>query len=116
MDAEERMEKKRINLSGDLSNRAMVQIDLHLFPREILLEILSRLPITSLIHFRTTSHAGYDLISDPRLPLMFRNGVSDSDPCRILFKYNTPVSRALQLYFVDREGCSRRVWKIDPPQ
>ncbi|GKV15004.1 hypothetical protein SLEP1_g25805 [Rubroshorea leprosula] len=115
-DAEEERQRRRVNLADDPSNRAMVQIDLHLLPPEILLEILSRLPITSLIHFRTTSHAGYDLITDPRLPLMFRNGVSDSDPCLILFNYNSPVSWALQLYFVDRVGCSRRVWKIDPPQ
>ncbi|GKV15025.1 hypothetical protein SLEP1_g25826 [Rubroshorea leprosula] len=87
MDPEDGREKARVNLADDPSNGAMVQMDLHLLPREILLEILSRLPITSLIHFKTTSHAGYDLITDPRLPPMFRN-----------------------------QGCSRRVRKMDPPQ
>ncbi|GKV15015.1 hypothetical protein SLEP1_g25816 [Rubroshorea leprosula] len=82
----------------------------------MLLEILSRLPIASLTHFKITSHAGYDLIADPRLPPMFCNWVSDSDPCLILFKYNFPVSPSLQLYFVDSEDCSGRVRKIDPPQ
>ncbi|GKV15020.1 hypothetical protein SLEP1_g25822 [Rubroshorea leprosula] len=116
MDTEEEREKKRVNLADDPSNRATVQMDLHLLPPEILLEILSRLPITSLIHFKTTSHAGYDLIADSRLPPMFRNRVSDSDPCLILFNYDYPVSRSLQLYFVDIEDCSRRGRKIDPPQ
>ncbi|GLT50989.1 hypothetical protein SLA2020_244400 [Shorea laevis] len=116
MDAEEGREKKRVNLADDPSNRAMVQMDLYLLPLEILLEILSRLPITSLIRFKTTSHAGYDLITDPRLPPMFRNQVSDSNPCLILLNYNFPFSRSRQLYLVDSEGCSRRVRKIDPPQ
>ncbi|GLT50996.1 hypothetical protein SLA2020_244470 [Shorea laevis] len=116
MDPEEEREKKRVTLADDPSNKAMVQKDLHLLPPEMLLEILSRLPITSLIHFKTTSHAGYDLIADPRLPPMFRNRVSDSNPYLILYTYNFVPSGPLQLYFVDSEGCSRRVRKIDPPQ
>ncbi|GLU15682.1 hypothetical protein SLE2022_321530 [Rubroshorea leprosula] len=115
MDPEEEREKKRVTLADDPSNKAMVQKDLHLLPPEILLEILSRLPITSLIHFKTTSHTGYDLIADPRLPPMFRNRVSDSNPCLILFNYNFPDFRP-RLHFVDDEGSSRRVRKIDPPQ
>ncbi|GLU15683.1 hypothetical protein SLE2022_321540 [Rubroshorea leprosula] len=114
MDAEEGREKKRANLADDPSSRAMVRRDLHRLPPEMLLEILSRLPITSLIHFKTTSHAGYDLIADPRLPPMFRNRVTDSDPCLILFDYNSPIPR--RLYFLDTEGCSRGVRKIAPPQ
>ncbi|GKV15012.1 hypothetical protein SLEP1_g25813 [Rubroshorea leprosula] len=113
MDAEEGRKKKRVNHADDPSNRAMVQIDLHLLPREILLEVLSRLPITSMMDFKTTSHAGYDLIADPRLPPMFRNRVSESDPCLILFNYDSPAPR---VYFVDSEGCNRRIRKIDPPQ
>ncbi|GLT73599.1 hypothetical protein SLA2020_454450 [Shorea laevis] len=101
MDAEEGRENKRVNLH------------IHLLPPEILHEILSRLPITSLIHFKTTSHAGYNLIADPRLPPMFRNQVSDSDPCLILINYYSVFSR--RLYFLDSEGCSRGVRKIDPP-
>ncbi|GKV15029.1 hypothetical protein SLEP1_g25830 [Rubroshorea leprosula] len=114
MDAEEGREKKRINLADDPSSRAMIRRDLHRLPPEMLFEILSRLPITSLIQFKTTSHTGYNLIADPRLPPMFRNRVSDSDPCLILFNYNSPVSR--RLYFLDSEGCSRGVRKIDPPK
>ncbi|GKV14982.1 hypothetical protein SLEP1_g25783 [Rubroshorea leprosula] len=45
---------------------------------------------------------------------MFRNRVSDSNPCLILFDYNFHVPR--RVCFVDSEGCSRRVRKIDPPQ
>ncbi|GLT51003.1 hypothetical protein SLA2020_244530 [Shorea laevis] len=116
MDAEEEREKKRVKLVDDPSNRAMVQRYLHDLPLDMLLEILSRLPIASLIHFKTTSHAGYDLIADPGLPLMFRNQVSDSNPCLILFNHNFIASRSRQLYFVDSEGCSRKVRKIDPPQ
>ncbi|GKV46404.1 hypothetical protein SLEP1_g53391 [Rubroshorea leprosula] len=115
MDAEEGREEERVNLADDPSNRAMVQTDLHLLPREILLDILSRLPITSLIHFKTTSHAGYDLIADPRLPPMFHNRVSNSNPCLILFNYNILAFSPWQLYFVDNEDCSGRVTKIDPP-
>ncbi|GLT51001.1 hypothetical protein SLA2020_244510 [Shorea laevis] len=114
MDAEEGREKKRVNLADYPSNRMVVQMGLHLLPREILLEILSRLPITSLIHFKTTSHAGYDLIVDPRLPPMFRNRVSDSNPCLILFRNDSAATRGL--YFVGSEGCNRRVRRIDPPQ
>ncbi|GLT51009.1 hypothetical protein SLA2020_244580 [Shorea laevis] len=114
MDAEEGRENERVNIADDPSSRAMVQIDLHLLPPEIVLETLSRLPITSLIHFKTTSHTGYDLIADPGLPPMFRNRVTDSNPCLILFSYNSPVSQ--QLYFLDSEGCGGRVRKIDPPQ
>ncbi|GLU15690.1 hypothetical protein SLE2022_321610 [Rubroshorea leprosula] len=112
MDPDKGREKKRINLGDDTSNKAMVRIDL--LPPEILLEILSRLPVTSLIHFKSTSHAGRDLISDSRLPQMFGNRVSDSNPCLILFNYNFHVPQ--RLYFVDSEGCSRKVRRIDPPQ
>ncbi|GKV15031.1 hypothetical protein SLEP1_g25832 [Rubroshorea leprosula] len=114
MDTEEERQKKRVKLADDPSNREMVQRDLHDLPLDMLLEILSRLPITSLIHFKTTSHAGFDLIADPGLPLMFRNRVSDSNPCLILFDYNFRVPR--RLYFVGSEDCSRRVRKIDPPR
>ncbi|GKV15002.1 hypothetical protein SLEP1_g25803 [Rubroshorea leprosula] len=115
MDAEEGREKKRVKLADYPSNRTVVQMGLHLLPREILLEILSRLPITSLIHFKITSHAGYDLIVDPRLPPMFRNWVSDSNPCLILFRNDSVATRGL--YFVGSEGRSnRRVRRIDPPQ
>ncbi|GLU15687.1 hypothetical protein SLE2022_321580 [Rubroshorea leprosula] len=116
MDLEEEREKKRVKFADDPSKGAMVRRDLHDLPLDILLEILSRLPITSLIHFKTTSHAGFDLIADLRLPRMFRNRVSDSNPCLILYNYNFVASRPLQLYFVDSEDCSRRVRKIDPPQ
>ncbi|GLU15670.1 hypothetical protein SLE2022_321420 [Rubroshorea leprosula] len=116
MDAEEEREKKRVKLADDPSNREMVQRDLHDLPLDMLLEILSRLPITSLIHFKTTSHAGYDLIADPGFPLMFRNRVSDSNPCLILFNHNWVGSWPRKLYFVDIEDCSPRVRKIDPPQ
>ncbi|GLT41346.1 hypothetical protein SLA2020_154180 [Shorea laevis] len=111
MDAEQGRENESVNLADDPSNRAMVEMDLHLLPPEIRLEILSRLPITSLIQFKTTSHTRYDLIADPRLPSMFRNRVSDSNPCLIL--YNSHFAVHWQLYFVDSEGCSRRVRKID---
>ncbi|GKV15028.1 hypothetical protein SLEP1_g25829 [Rubroshorea leprosula] len=47
---------------------------------------------------------------------MFHNRLSDSNPCLILFEYNFPVCGPSQLYFVDSEGCSRRVRKIDSPQ
>ncbi|GLT51002.1 hypothetical protein SLA2020_244520 [Shorea laevis] len=114
MDPEEGRKNQRVNLADDSSNRAMVQMDLHLLPPEIRLEILSRLPITSLIDFKITSHAGYDLIADPSLPPMFRDRVSDSDPCLILFNYNSTISR--RLYFLDSEDCSRGVRNIDPPQ
>ncbi|GKV14999.1 hypothetical protein SLEP1_g25800 [Rubroshorea leprosula] len=116
MDAEEEREKKRVKLAGDPLNRAMVQRDLHDLPLDMLLEMLLRLPIASLIHFKTTSRAGYDLIADPGLPLMFRNRVSDSNPSLILFNHNLVGPWPRQLYFVDIEGCSRRVRKIDPPQ
>ncbi|GLU15677.1 hypothetical protein SLE2022_321490 [Rubroshorea leprosula] len=116
MDAEEEREKKRVKLADDPSNRAMVQRYLHDLPLDMLLEILSRLPIASLIHFKTTSHAGYDLIADPGLPPMFRNRVSDSNPCLILFNHNFFGSWPRQLCFVDIEDCSRRARKIDPPQ
>ncbi|GLT33900.1 hypothetical protein SLA2020_084530 [Shorea laevis] len=115
MDAEEGRQNERVNLADDPSSREMVQIDLHLLPREILLDILSRLPITSLIHFKTTSHAGYDLIADPRLPPMFRNRLSNSNACLILFNYNILAIPPCQLYFVDSEDGSGRVTKIDPP-
>ncbi|GLU15675.1 hypothetical protein SLE2022_321470 [Rubroshorea leprosula] len=114
MDAEEEREKKRVDLSDDPSNKAMVQRAFHLLPEEILLEILSRLPIISLMRFKTTSHAGYDLIANPGLPAIFHNRVSDSNPCLILFDYNFHVPRGS--YFVDIEDCSRRVRKIDPLQ
>ncbi|GLT96490.1 hypothetical protein SLE2022_141060 [Rubroshorea leprosula] len=116
MDAEEGRENERVNLADDPSSREMVQIDLHLLPREILLEILSRLPITSLIHFKATSHAGYDLIADPRLPPMFRNRLSNSNPYLILSKYDFLALPPCQLYFVDSEDCSGRVTKMDPPR
>ncbi|GLT51004.1 hypothetical protein SLA2020_244540 [Shorea laevis] len=116
MVAEEEREKKRVDLADDPSNKAMVQRALHLLPGEILHEILSRLPITSLMLFKTTSHAGYDLIANPGLPAMFHNRVSDSNPCLILFDYNFVAFWFRQLYFVDSEGCSRRVRKIDAPQ
>ncbi|GLT50991.1 hypothetical protein SLA2020_244420 [Shorea laevis] len=52
LDTEEETEKKRVDLADDPSNRAMVQRNLHDLPLDMRLEILSRLPIASLTHFR----------------------------------------------------------------
>ncbi|GLT51013.1 hypothetical protein SLA2020_244620 [Shorea laevis] len=115
MDTEEETEEHRVNLAGDPSNGAMVQRNLHHhLPLNMRLEIVSRLPIDSLIRFKTTSRAGYDLIADPGLPPLFRKQVSDSNPCLILFRKGSAANRGL--CFVGSEDYNRRVRNIDPPQ
>ncbi|GLU20563.1 hypothetical protein SLE2022_367540 [Rubroshorea leprosula] len=91
MDGEEEKEEKSVVVADD---RAWNGMDL--LPLDTLIAILSRLPITSLIQFKRTSHAGRDLIAHPHLIQAFHNWVSDSNPCLIFFGDHS------QLYFL---GC-----------
>ncbi|GLT50986.1 hypothetical protein SLA2020_244370 [Shorea laevis] len=87
-----------------------------LLPSEVIIDILSRLPITSLAQFKITSSSGRSLVADQRLPAMFLNWVSDANPCLIMI--NLDPSSSKQLYFVDSdapdEGYSNTARKINP--
>ncbi|GKV15003.1 hypothetical protein SLEP1_g25804 [Rubroshorea leprosula] len=73
-----------------------------LLPSEVTIDILSRLPITSLTLFKLTSSSGGALVADQRLPALFLNRIIDSDPCLIMINPDSSASR--QLYFVDSDG------------
>ncbi|GKV15022.1 hypothetical protein SLEP1_g25823 [Rubroshorea leprosula] len=87
-----------------------------LLPSEVIIDILSRLPITSLAQFKITFSSGRALAADRRLPAMFLNWVSDANPYLIMI--NLDPSAGKQLYFVESdvpdEGYSNTTRKTNP--
>lgn len=89
-----------------------------LLPKEIIIEILSRSPITSITHFKMTSSFGRDIAADQRLPTMFLDKVIDANPCLILLSHVSISSVPKQIYFLDSDdrelGFSKIARKISP--
>lgn len=83
-------------------------------PHDIILDILSRLPITSLVQFKCVCRAFHTLVQGPRLPNLHLGHATKSNPCLIIHcgLLKDP------LYFINedvRGGYNRVVRKIDTP-
>ncbi|KAK9060408.1 hypothetical protein SSX86_021112 [Deinandra increscens subsp. villosa] len=70
-------------------------------PRDLLLDVLTRLPISSLIQFRFASRSCYALSRDPELPRLHHPTAAKSDPI-LLFHCDYPIRN--QLCFVGYDG------------
>ncbi|XP_071691846.1 F-box protein At3g07870-like [Rutidosis leptorrhynchoides] len=82
-----------------------------LLPRDVLLDILTRLPISSLIQFRFVCKSCDVLSRDPELPRMHHPVAARADPI-LIFHCDYPIRN--QLYFVDHGG-DKIVRKISTP-
>ncbi|KAL5794241.1 hypothetical protein ACOSP7_002835 [Xanthoceras sorbifolium] len=84
-------------------------------PREIILDILSRLPVTSLLYFKLVCKAWHNLVQDPLLVSMHFFRATVNDPCLILH-CDYPIQN--QLYSLELSALSKeeqRVNKIRVP-
>ncbi|KAI3815110.1 hypothetical protein L1987_14766 [Smallanthus sonchifolius] len=70
-------------------------------PRDLLLDVLTRLPISSLIQFRFVSRSCYALSHDPELPRLYHPVAARADPI-LVFHCDYPIRN--QLYFVRYDG------------
>ncbi|KAF8409673.1 hypothetical protein HHK36_005752 [Tetracentron sinense] len=94
---------------------AQVTSGMESLPREIAIDILSRLPITSLMQFKCVCRAWRLLAQDPRLPIMHLALSTENNPCLILH-CDYPIRN--QLYFVEIDatnGYTEAVRKIKTP-
>ncbi|KAJ0725956.1 putative F-box domain-containing protein [Helianthus annuus] len=86
-----------------------------LLPRDLLLDVLMRLPISSLIQFRFVNKSCYTLSHDPELPGLHHPVAAKADPM-LVFHCDYPIRN--QLYFVEYDGDhggDRVVRKISTP-
>lgn len=67
-------------------------------PHEIIHDILSRLPISSLVQFKCVCKAWRALAQDPHLVRFYLSTTTNNDPCLILH-CDFPIRN--QIYFVD---------------
>ncbi|KAA8524836.1 hypothetical protein F0562_011259 [Nyssa sinensis] len=83
-------------------------------PRDIALDILSRLPITSLLQFRFVCRSWRFLSQDPDLVKLHFSRTAKNNPC-LIFHCDYPIRN--QLYFVDfsDQDDNQTVRKIDTP-
>ncbi|KAK0588579.1 hypothetical protein LWI29_002873 [Acer saccharum] len=84
-------------------------------PREIILDILSRLPVTSLQQSKLVCKAWHNLVQDPLLVCMHFSHATENDPCLILH-CDYPIRN--QLYSLELSALGKddqRVNKIHVP-
>ncbi|KAJ9169984.1 hypothetical protein P3X46_018121 [Hevea brasiliensis] len=85
--------RMRSNLEDDPPTTGMEHL-----PHEIIHDILSRLPISSLVQFKCVCRTWRALAQDPHLVKFHLSATTNSDPCLILH-CDFPIRN--QLYFVD---------------
>ncbi|XP_019162780.1 PREDICTED: F-box protein At3g07870-like [Ipomoea nil] len=90
--------------------------DMASLPREVSLDIISRLPITSLMRFRSVCKSWHNLSHDHQLVHLHLSRTSNDNPC-LIFHCNYPIRN--WLYFVLLSGHDdddeQVVRRIDPP-
>jgi hypothetical protein len=78
-------------------------------PREIILDILSGLPISSLVQFKSVCRAWRKLARDPDLVNIHSTRMAESNPC-LIFHCDNPIRN--QLYFVELPACDDKKEKV----
>ncbi|WMV59811.1 hypothetical protein MTR67_053196 [Solanum verrucosum] len=81
-------------------------------PQEIVLDIASRLPITSLVQFTFSCKSFYNMLHDKDLVNMHKNRVVETDPC-IIIHADYPLRN--QLYFLEFSNHRDVMRKIRTP-
>ncbi|KAK0591219.1 hypothetical protein LWI29_037202 [Acer saccharum] len=84
-------------------------------PREIILNILSRLPVTSLLQSKFVCKAWFNLVQDPLLVSMHFSRATRNDPCLILHSDSPIRNQLYSLELSDFIKDDRRVKKIHDP-
>lgn len=117
MDDSDEPRNKKIKLIDD--HQAGILIDnqssaFQILPRDVLLDVLTRLPISSLIQFRFVSRSCHTFSHDPELPRLHHPTAEKADPI-LVFHCDYPIRN--QLYFVgyDGDGGDKIVRKISTP-
>lgn len=81
-------------------------------PREAIIEILSRLPVTLLLHIKLVCKAWYNIIQDPQFISSHFLRIPEIDPC-LLVHSDSPIQN--QLYSLDLSPTHQTVNKIRVP-
>ncbi|GAV74605.1 FBA_3 domain-containing protein/F-box-like domain-containing protein, partial [Cephalotus follicularis] len=101
MDLTFEIQPKRRRRSNRSNNGDVHQVTgMELLPCEIILDIISRLPITSLVQFKFVCKAWHAITQDPSLVHHYNSisTLASNNPCLILH-FDSPIRN--QLYFVD---------------
>lgn len=94
---------KRSRVEKD-EDQAVIGSKMESLPREIIQDIVSRLPISSLVQFRFVCRTWHKLAQDPDLVDMHTSGMAEnSNPC-LIFHCDNPIRN--NLYFVELPASS----------
>ncbi|KAL4588926.1 hypothetical protein LXL04_001826 [Taraxacum kok-saghyz] len=93
-------EEKNI-MAGILIENYNHRSGFEILPRDVLLDVLTRLPVSSLMQFRFVSRSCHALSHDPELPTLHHPTAAKSDPI-LVFHCDYPIRN--QLYFVGYNG------------
>lgn len=109
------IEKHAKKRKSYLENEQSAATGMELLPQDIIHDILSRLPITSLVRFKCVCRSWRALAQDPHLVNAYLSCAAKKDPCLILHS-DFPIRN--HLYFVDlaaREEDDKKVKRIQAP-
>lgn len=98
---------KRIKIEEESTNR------METLPRDIILNILSGLPTSSLVQFRCVCRSWRLLGQDPDLVNMHSSRMAESNPTCLIFHCDYPIKN--QLYFVEFPSSNEKVKKFQVP-
>ncbi|KAK0595301.1 hypothetical protein LWI29_005422 [Acer saccharum] len=79
-------------------------------PREVVLDILSRLPVTSLLHSKLVCKAWHNLVQDPLLVCMQFSHAIEHEPC-LIFHCDYPIQN--QLFSLELSALSKDVQRVN---
>lgn len=105
----ERKRRKLDDDDDDEDEEVHPESRLESLPREIILDILSGLPISSLVQFKSVCRAWRMLARDPDLVNMHSTRMAESNPC-LIFHCDYPIRN--QLYFVELSACNDKKEKV----
>lgn len=114
MDSDCEIQSKRIKSKQEDDNQSTRGIET--LPREIVFDILSKLPISSLVQFKYVCRAWRVLTQDPNLVDLYNSRTEEENPC-LIFHCDFPIRNLL--YFVDfqadRDDEKQAVKRIQTP-
>ncbi|KAJ4730160.1 F-box protein [Melia azedarach] len=84
-------------------------------PQEIVIDILSRLPITSILQFKLVCRSWLNLAQNPLLPSLHFSSTGKNDPCLILHSDNPVRNQLYSLELSSRDKDDQSVNRISVP-
>ncbi|KAF5482562.1 hypothetical protein F2P56_003120 [Juglans regia] len=103
-DFEKESERKRRKVEGEPQPSRMESL-----PHELILDIVSGLPVSSLVQFKSVCKGWSKLAGDPDLVSMHGTRMAENNPC-LIFHCDYPLKN--HLYFVELPACIEKKEKV----